>query len=90
MFALEKQIWADDKTNPLTAFHQFDALIAPVLLYGSEIWGCCDKVADANAMQLSLIKRVFCRAPATDTLAVLAESGRLPMQMKLIESQAQF
>ena len=58
MFAVEKQIRADSKTNPLTAFHLFDALVAPVLLYGSEIWGCYGKAADADTMQLSFIKRV--------------------------------
>ena len=54
---------------------------APVLLYGSEIWGCYGKAADADTMQLSFIKRVLCLPPATDTITVLAESGRLPMQI---------
>ena len=58
MFAVEKQIRADKIINPLTAFHLFDALVAPVLLYGSEIWGCYGKAVDADTMQLSFIKRV--------------------------------
>ena len=41
-------------------------------------------------MQLSYTKRVIRLPPATDTLTVLAESGRLPMQIKLIESQARY
>ena len=42
----------------LTAIHLFDALVAPVLLHGSEIWGCYGKTADADTMQLYFIKRV--------------------------------
>ena len=90
MFAVEKQIRADSITNPLTAFHLFDALVAPILLSGSEIWGCYGKAADADTMQLSFIKHVLRLPPATDTLTVLAESGLLPMQIKLIESQARY
>ena len=41
-------------------------------------------------MQLSFIERALCLPHATDTLTVLAESGRLPMQIKLIESQARY
>ena len=41
-------------------------------------------------MQLSFIKRVLRLPPATDTLIVLAESGRLPMQIKSIESQVRY
>ena len=89
MFALQKLIKADNITNPLTAFHLFDALVAPVLLYDSEIWGCYGKAADADTMQLYFIKRVL-RLPASDTMTVLAESGRLLMQIKLIESQARY
>ena len=44
----------------------------------------------ADTMQLSFIKRVLHLPPAADTLTVLAESGRLPMQIKLIESQARY
>ena len=74
----------------MTAFHLFDALVAPVLLYGSEIWGCYGKAVDVDTMQLSFIKRVLRLPPASDTLTVLAESGRLPMQIQLIESHARY
>ena len=90
MFAVEKQIRADNITNPLTAFHLFDALVAPVLLHGCETWGCYGKAAGADVVQLSCFKRVECLPPVTDTITVLAESGWLPMQIKLIESQARF
>ena len=74
----------------MKAFHLFGALVAPVLLYGSEFWGCYGKAADADTMQLSFTKRVLRLLPATDTLTVLAESVRLPMQIKLTESQARY
>ncbi len=77
LFALEKQIRVDNITNPSTAFHLFDALVAPILLYGSKIWGCLGKATDADTMQFYCILRL---PPAVDTLNVLAESGRLPMQ----------
>ena len=90
LFALEKQIRVDNITNPLTAFHLFDALVAPILLYGSEIWGCYGKAVEADTMHIGFVKRVLRLPFATDTLTVLAESGRLPMQTKLAESQARF
>ena len=83
----EKQIRADNKINPLIAFHLFDALVVPALLYGSEIWGCYGKAADT--MQLSFIRRVLRLLPAMDTITAPAESGGLLMHIKLNESQAQ-
>jgi hypothetical protein len=54
MFALEKQIRVDNITNPLTAFHLFDALVAPILLYGSGIWGCYGKAAEVDTQHIVL------------------------------------
>ena len=49
------------------------------------------QISGLNWFQLSFIKRVLHLPPATDTLTVLAESaGQLPMQIKLIESQARY
>jgi hypothetical protein len=90
LFALEKQIRLDNITNPQTAFHLFDALVAPILLYGSEIWGCYGKAVEADALHIGFLKRILRLPYATDTLTVLSESGRLPMHVKLAEAQARF
>jgi hypothetical protein len=90
LFSVEKQIRVDQITNPAMAFHLFDSLVAPILLYGSEIWGCYGKAIEADHLHIAFIKRILRLPTATDTITVLAESDRLPMQTKMAEAQARF
>ena len=60
-------------------FHMYDALIAPVLTYGSDIWGhlrTC--ISSAEGVFFKFIKNTLSVKSSTSHLAVLGECGQLP------------
>ena len=71
----------DYKCNVLPVnmqFELFDKMIAPILLYGSEVWGFY------ITEHIEKVQNKFCRFVLSvpknaPTLAVLAETGRYPM-----------
>ena len=81
---------AENIYQPHVAFQLFDSLVAPILTYGSEIWGCYDKGQEADTLHLGFIKRVLRLPLSTDTAAVLAESGRLPFHCRMWENQVRY
>ena len=90
LFELEKHMRAENIYQPHVAFQLFDALVAPILTYGSEIWGCYDNGQAADTLHLGFIKRVLRLPLSTDTTAVLAESGRLPFHCRMWENQVRY
>lgn len=90
MFALEVRLRTENITNPATAFHMFDSLIAPIFMYGSEIWGCYGKAHDLEILQTGFIKRFLRIPPCCDNICMFTETGRLPIRIKLIEAQARY
>ena len=60
-------------------FNVFDSMIAPILCYGSEIWGTCySKIIEA--VQIKFCKQCLRVKNSTLHGMVLGECGRLPLQ----------
>ena len=73
----------ESKHGPLNfkcAFHIFDKMIAPILLYGSEVWGF-DHRKQIEQVQLKYCKRHLGVAASACNAAVLGDCGRLPMSV---------
>ena len=69
------------KTHPLDAIQLFDALVKPILLYGSDFWGCLSQPKNNPIENLHLM---FCKhllgvQKQTTTDGVLLELGRGPL-----------
>ena len=60
------------------AFYLFDRMVAPIIFYGSELWGC-EKVDILENIQVKLCKYLLKLGPQTPTLAVLGECSRSPL-----------
>ena len=59
----------------------FDKIIAPILLYGAEIW--CPQISDyAQKLQLKYIKLVLNLRTSTPTNMVLGETGMYPIEIQ--------
>ena len=61
-------------------FKLFDKIIAPILLYGSEIWGY-EFRKDIEAVHVKFCKYVLGVARNTPNCAALGECGRLPLSV---------
>jgi hypothetical protein len=61
-------------------FILFDKIIAPILLYGSEIWGY-EVRKDIEDVHVKFCKYVFGVARNTPNCAALGECGRLPLSV---------
>lgn len=74
--------------DPRLQCQLFDTLVAPVLTYGSEVWGQ-DMVDDwrrtpQEKFQLGFLKRILGVCLSTRGEVVLGEFGRYPMQHRLL------
>ena len=56
----------------------FDAMILPILCYGSEVWGF-HKAPDIERIQLKFLKQVLSVKQTTNNAAVYGELGRFPI-----------
>ncbi len=81
LFLITKYNKACDGLPVPLQFELFDKMIAPMLLYSSEIWGFA-VAKDIERIQTSFCRRVLGVPSHTSTRAVLAETGRLPMYVK--------
>ena len=61
-------------------FKLFDKIIAPILLYGSEIWGY-EFRKEIEAVHVTFCKYVLGVARNTPNCAALGECGRLPLSV---------
>ena len=68
-------------THPLETLHLFDSLIKPILLYGSDFWGCLPlpKNNPIEKLHLMCCKHLLGVHKNTTTDGVLLELGRLPL-----------
>lgn len=62
-------------------FDMFDKMIAPMLLYGSEVWGFLESER-IEQVQTDYCKQVLGVPSHTPHTAVMAETGRLPLYLR--------
>lgn len=63
-------------------FRLFDCMVAPILLYGSEIWGH-ENVDMIEKVHLSFLKRVLNVRSTTPNYMVYGETGRFPLKINI-------
>ena len=89
LFVLQNKLKSENITSPKIALQLYDALVTPIITYGSEIWGCLDSkkrgssIDLADRLYLSFIKRCLHIPTNTDSSMVLAEVGCLPFHTKI-------
>ena len=71
------------KTVPVSyEIKVFNALIKPILLYGSEVYGI-NCVKSLETFYLQFLKRALCVKRSTNTCMVLAETGQYPLAVDI-------
>ena len=60
----------------------FDSLVAPILLYSSEVWGY-ENSKDIEKVHLQFIKKIFGIRMSTPNYMVYGESGRYPLYIQI-------
>ena len=80
-WCLRKKMGICFNTYPHESLHLFDSLIKPILLYGSDFWGCLPspKNNPIEKMHLMFCKHLLGVHKNTTTEGVLLELGRLPI-----------
>ena len=63
-----------------TKLSLFDALVAPIILYGSEIWGVYN-MQEVDKLNYKFCKIILGVRPQTSNAAVLGELGRFPLSL---------
>ena len=67
----------------IISLHLFDSLVKPILLYGSDFWGCLKLPKDnlIETVHISFCKEVLGVQKQTPNIGVLLELGRTPLQI---------
>ena len=68
------------KLDVKTKLSLFDALVVPILLYGSEIWGIYN-YKDIDNLHCKFLKIILGVKQSTPNVAVLGETGRYPLSV---------
>ena len=63
-----------------TTLSMFDSLVAPILLYGSEVWGAYS-FKEVDKLHLRFCKKMLGVRSQTSNAAVLGELGRFPLSL---------
>ena len=80
MFKLDRKLYLYDP-QPELCCGLFDRLIAPIFMYGSEVWGFHS--ADAvERVRLNFCKNVLKLKTTTTSNIVYGELGRFPLQLQ--------
>ena len=86
LYKLRKEMGDNFRENIMLTIKLFDALISPILLYGSEIWGvdCNDQIEkdSAELVQIKFLKWLLGVNKYHSNIACRAETGRFPMKLK--------
>ena len=78
-FGLKHRLRKFKYLSPTVMFHMYDALISPVLTYGSDIWGHLRTwTSSADGVFFKFMKNTLSVKSSTSHLAVLGECGQLP------------
>jgi len=72
-----------------TKLSLFDAMVVPILLYGSEIWGVYN-IKDVDKLHVRFLKNLLGVKQQTPNYAVLGEFGRFPLSILCKERAIRF
>ena len=86
LYKLRREMGDNFRENIMLTIKLFDALISPILLYGSEIWGvdCSDQIEKdpAELVQIKFLKWLLGVNKYCSNNACRAETGRFPMKIE--------
>ena len=86
LYKLRREMGYNFRENIMLTIKLFDALISPILLYGSEIWGvdCSDQIEKdpAELVQIKFLKWLLGVNKYCSNNAYRAETGRFPMKIE--------
>ena len=94
LYKLGKEMGGNFRENIMRTIKLFDALIFPILLYGSEIWGvdCNDQIEKdpAELVQIKFLKWLLGVNKYCSNNACRAETGRFPIEIEAQYSNFKF
>ena len=86
LYKLRKEMGDNFRENIMLTIKLFDALISPILLYGSEIWGvdCNDQIEKdpAELVQIKFLKWLLGVNKYCSNNACRAETGKFPIKIE--------
>ena len=82
MFKLIKDSKNVGTLPPNVALKLFDALVVPILEYGSEIWFQNKEIPELESVHLKFLKTILGVRNNTSTLGVRGETGRFPILLR--------
>ena len=86
LYKLRKEMGDNFRENIMLTIKLLDALVSPILLYGSEIWGvdCNDKIEkdSAELVQIKFLTWLLGVNKYCSNNASRAETGRFPMKIE--------
>ena len=88
-FAATSKFASVGKLTPQLGFKIFDTFVSPIVNYSAEIWCKTSEIQCVETVQLKFIKYLLGVKNGTSTVAILGETGRLPLlyhqQVKLVK-----
>ena len=90
-FKLKNSMGSDFYRNIKTTLYLVDTLIKPIILYGSDFWGCLKNPNDNPIEKLHhmVCKQILGVQKQTTNVGVLLELGRVPLQTFAIRAAIQ-
>ena len=67
----------------------FDKTVLPILLYGSEVWGCAN-ISDIEVFYRRFLKIILKLGKATPNCMVYGETGKMPLQLYIEKRMLSF
>jgi hypothetical protein len=83
IFSLQGYFYSLNQTPPPISMKLFDTLVAPIIEYGSEIWSLCCPCDSLETLYLRFLKNTLGVRPQTPTAAVLGDTGKYPLFIKM-------
>ena len=81
--AMKTKLGSLFRRSVTVSLHLFDSLIKPILLYGSDFWGCLTlpKINPIENVQIRFCKELLGVQKQTHNAGVLLEMGRIPLSI---------
>ena len=72
-----------------TQIEIFDRTVLPILLYGSEVWGCSN-ISEIEVFYRKFLKIILRVGKSTPNCMVYGETGKLPLQLHIFKRMVAF